>query len=120
MARSTITTDKIPLEADLYDLGTDIHFESLAKRYSGELSYKNGHLQYAEYAPLAHNLDLKFSATPDRFDVSSAVLQIGSSDITLHAQVSNYANPIAEGSYQIRIHTRISRRSLRRSSLPAM
>ena len=38
-------------------------------------------------------------------DLSSAVLQIGSSDVTLHAQVSNYANPIAEGSYQIRIHT---------------
>ncbi len=96
---------KTPLDADLYDLGTDIHFESFAKRYSGDLSYKNGHLQYAQYAPLAHNLDLKFSATPDHMDLSSAVLQIGSSDVTLHAQVSNYANPIAEGSYQIRIHT---------------
>lgn len=96
---------KTPLDADLYELGTDIHFESLAKRYSGDLSYKNGHLQYAQYAPLPHNLDLKFSATPDRMDLNSAVLQIGSSDITLHGQVSGYANPVADGSYQIRIHT---------------
>ena len=31
---------KTPLEADLYDLGTNIRFESLAKRYVGDLSYK--------------------------------------------------------------------------------
>jgi translocation and assembly module TamB len=96
---------KIPLEADLYDLGTDVHFESLAKRYSGELSYKNGRLHYADYAPLAHNLDLKFSATPERFDVSPADFEIGSSSITLHAQLQNYSNPTAEGDYKIRLHT---------------
>ncbi len=96
---------KIPLEADLYDLGTDIHFESLAKRYAGELSYKNGHLHYADYAPLAHNLDLKFSATPERFDVSPANFQIGSSSITLRAQLQNYSNPTADGNYEIRLHT---------------
>ncbi len=95
---------KIPLDADLYDLGTDIHFESLAKRYSGELSYKNGRVHYAEYAPLPHNLNLKFSATPVRFDVSPADLQIGSSSITLHAQLQDYSNPTAEGDYQIRLH----------------
>src|SRR5579864_9088120 len=38
---------KTPLEADLYDLGTDIHFESLAKRYVGTISYDNGHVKYA-------------------------------------------------------------------------
>src|SRR5579872_354552 len=32
---------KTPLEADLFDLGTDIHFESIAKRYDGSLSYRN-------------------------------------------------------------------------------
>jgi translocation and assembly module TamB len=96
---------KTPMQADLYDLGTDIHYHSLDKRYTGELSYRNGHLQYAEYAPLAHNLDLKFSATPDRFEVKPATLRIGSSEVGLQAQLSNYSNPIADGEYQIRIHT---------------
>ena len=95
---------KTPLAADLYELGTDIHFDSLAKRYAGELSYKNGHLQYAEYSPLPHNLNLKFSATPDQFEVQPVVLQVGSSDVTLQAQLSNYSNPVAEGEYKIRIH----------------
>ena len=53
---------KTPLEADLYDLGTDIHFDSLAKRYEGAISYNNGHVKYAQYAPLPHNLKLKFNA----------------------------------------------------------
>jgi translocation and assembly module TamB len=96
---------KTPMAADLYDLGTDIHFDPAEKRYSGELSYKKGHLTYADYAPLAHDMDLKFSATPDRLDVSPAILRIGSSDVTLRAQVTNYADPIADGDYKIRIHT---------------
>ena len=95
---------KTPLEADLYDLGTDIHFAPLAKRYDGDLSYKNGHLRYAQYAPLAHNLNVSFSATPDRFGLESAVLKVGDSAVTLHAQVTNYSNPVADGDYQVQIH----------------
>ncbi len=97
---------KTPMEADLYDLGTDIHFDSSAKRYSGELSYKKGRLRYAQYSPLAHDLELTFAATPDRLDVGRAVLRIGNSQATLRAQVNDYANhPVADGDYQIRIHT---------------
>src|SRR5438477_1096910 len=96
---------KTPLEADLYDLGTDVRFSSLPKRYDGTLSYQNGHLHYAEYAPLGHNLQLKFSATPERFELSSMTLRVGSSDVNLNARLSNYSDPIADGEYRIRIHT---------------
>jgi translocation and assembly module TamB len=96
---------KTPLEADLYDLGTDIRFESIAKRYQGVISYNQGRLQYAQYAPLPHHLNLKFSASPDRFNLESVLLKLGSSTVGLHAAVSNYSNPIADGEYQIQIHT---------------
>jgi translocation and assembly module TamB len=96
---------KTPLDADLYDLSTDVHFESLAKRYSGVLSYNNGHVKYAQYAPLAHNLNLKFSATPQLFRLESALLHVASSQVTLHGEVSNYSNPVADGDYEIQIHT---------------
>ncbi len=96
---------KTPLEADLYDLGTDIHFHSLAKSYEGAISYNNGHVKYAQYAPLPHNLKLKFSASPDRFNLESATLKIGSSAVELQAGLSNYSNPVADGDYQIQIHT---------------
>ena len=96
---------KTPLQADLYDLQADIHFASLAKRYDGKLSYDNGHLKYADYTPLPHNLNLNFTAAPGRFDLKSMALKIGSSEVLLHAQVSNYSSPVADGDYRIRIHT---------------
>jgi translocation and assembly module TamB len=96
---------KIPVDADLYDFGTDIRFTSLLKRYDGTLSYKDGRLQYAKYAPLPHDFDLTFSATPDTLIVKSANLHLGSSDVLLRAQVSNYSNPTAEGTYQVLLHS---------------
>lgn len=96
---------KTPLDADLYDLGTDIHFEPLRKSYDGNLSYRNGHLRYAEYAALPHNLDLTFSAMPDQFQLNSFTLRVGSSDVNLKAQLTNYSNPVADGEYSIRIHS---------------
>lgn len=96
---------KTPLDADLYDLGTDIHFGTSPKRYDGTLSYRNGHLRYANYAALPHDLDLAFSATPDQLRLSSFTLRVGSSDVKLKAQLTNYSNPVADGQYRIRIHT---------------
>ena len=95
---------KTPLDADLYDLATDIRFESLAKRYEGVISYDNGHVKYAQYAALPHNLKLKFTATPERLNLDSALLSLGASTVNLHASVSNYSNPVADGGYQIQIH----------------
>jgi translocation and assembly module TamB len=96
---------KIPLDADLYDLNTDIHFAPLVRRYDGTLSYKNGHLRFADYAPLSHTLDLAFSATPERLSLDSVNLKIGSSIALLQAQISNYSDPVADGTYRLRIHT---------------
>src|SRR5581483_1031211 len=96
---------KTPLAADLYDLGTDIHFVSLPNSYDGTLSYRNGHLRYAEYAPLPHNLDLSFSARPDQLQLKSFNMRVGSSNVNLKAQLTNYSDPVADGEYRIRIHT---------------
>ena len=96
---------KTRIDADLYDLGTDIRFKSLAKRYEGVISYDNGHVKYAHYAALPHNLKMKFTATPERLNLDSALLNLGSSNVTLHASVSDYSNPVADGGYQIHIHT---------------
>jgi len=96
---------KLPLDADLYHLVTDIRFEAVDERYEGELSYANGHLRYAGLAPHEHNLDLKFSADPRRFDLKPAVFNIGSSQIVLRAGLTNYGDPVVDGDYEIRIHT---------------
>ena len=96
---------RIPLEADLYDFGADIHFTPTIRRYDGTLSYNSGQVRYGQYRPLPHNLNMKFSASPERFGLESAVLSIGSSRVALHAAISNYANPVADGDYVIAVHT---------------
>jgi translocation and assembly module TamB len=96
---------KIPVEANLYDLGTDIRFTPIVRRYDGTLSYNSGQVRYGQYSPLSHSLNIKFSASPDRFGLESALLSIGSSRIALHAAISSYANPVADGDYVISVHT---------------
>ena len=95
---------KMPLDADLQHLTTEVTFDSAATRYVGSISYDNGHLRYGEFAPLPHSVDVKFNATPSAFALESAVLKIASSTATLHADVSNYNNPAVSGAYDIRLH----------------
>jgi translocation and assembly module TamB len=95
---------KTPLYADLYDLSTDIHFTDLPKQYAGSLFYRNGHISYGDRPSLPHDLALRFSATPEKLNVNSAVLRVGSSGVSLQAEVVDYSNPVADGKYQIRIH----------------
>ncbi len=94
-----------PLEAELYGLRTEIGFDPLATRYHGSISYSSGLLRYANDAPFQHSLDANFDATPSRFTLDSAKLNVGSSAISLHAELADYSNPTIEGEYDIRIHT---------------
>lgn len=96
---------KVPITVDLYDLGVNINSEAAARPYAGSLSYRNGHFRYADNSPLPHDLDLKFTATPEQTKVSPALLKIGSSSLIVQAQISNYSNPIADGEYRILLHT---------------
>jgi len=96
---------KTPLDADLHDLKTDITFESLARRYSGSVSYTSGHLRYGQYAPLLHTFNVKFNATPQVFSLESGVLKVASSTVALRGQLANYADPEVSADYVMQIHT---------------
>ncbi len=93
-----------PLEAELYGARTEIHFDRLARQYSGVFSYSDGRLRYAGQAVMPHNLNAAFDATPSRFSLKSAVLNVGSSALSLNADVTNFSNPVVTGQYDIRIH----------------
>ena len=95
---------KTPLDADLHNLNTEIRFEPLAAGYRGTISYDDGHLRYARYSPLPHNLNARFKATPSGLSLESAELKVASSAVSLRAALSNYNNPVVEGNYDIHIH----------------
>jgi translocation and assembly module TamB len=96
---------KSELKADLFDLRTEIRFDSPATRYAGTLSYRDGQLQYGNYSPFAHNLEADFSATPGGATLNSLLLTIGSSRISIHGEMNNYTSPTVNAAYQILIHT---------------
>jgi translocation and assembly module TamB len=104
---------RMPLDADLHDLETDVHFTPVPQQYEGVLSYKNGFVRYATIAPVSHDFDLKFNATPERFTVESANLRSGSSTLQLRGELSDYGSPRAEGSYQVLLHAQDFREMLR-------
>ncbi len=95
----------VPLDADLYDLETEIHFEPLETKYRGTLSYDGGRIRYGTEPVFPHSLDARFSATPARFSLESALLKVGYSSLSLHADITNYSNPIMDGRYDVRIRT---------------
>jgi translocation and assembly module TamB len=101
----TYNDRKIPVDANLNDLHTDIWFEYLARRYSGSIGYRDGNLRYAQYQPLPHSFEAAFTATPSQFDLNSATMRVADSSVKLTASVANYAVPIMNGTYDILLHT---------------
>ena len=100
----TYSDRTIPIDADLYDLKTEIHFESNAIRYRGVISYDRGSLRYGDDPTFPHSLDARFTATPDVFTLEPAVLKVGSSTLSVKADLSNYSDPIIHGDYSLQIH----------------
>lgn len=98
--------EKIPVDANLTDLRTEIHFSQLQKKYSGTISYRNGLIQYENLRPLPHNLTASFDATPSELNLKPLVLNVGSSRVTLQASVHDYSTtPVANGTYDIVLAT---------------
>jgi len=95
---------KTPLEADIYDLGTDITFDSLVNRYGGTVSYEKGSIRYGHYSPWPHSFNAKFNATPSRFSLESAIMRVASSTVSLRADVANYESPVVVADYRVNLH----------------
>ncbi len=92
------------LDADVYDLRTDVTFDYLATRYRGSLSYAGGKLKYGTLAPLPHSLQTQFVATRSRFTLNPMILTLGSSRVMLRGEATNYSSPRVDGSYEILLH----------------
>ncbi len=96
---------KVPLNADVSDLRTEISFSFLTSAYTGSLGYHLGKIDYPGLPPLAHSLDLSFNATPSTLTLSSLGLKVGGSQISLQGNVTNYAQPKVSGNYNVLIHS---------------
>lgn len=106
------------LDADLHDLTFRAGYDPAQKRYTGSLSYRDGHLKMAAYDPLPHDMDASFSLTPETFTLERATLRSGSSQVELTARVSDQALPKADATYRATLNTGELRRVMKNATLP--
>ncbi len=109
---------KSVLNADLHELTFQSAFDNTQRRYSGNLSYSNGRLQFGSYMPMEHDLNAQFEATPSTFKLHNAVLKSGPSYFNLDATVQDYANPQVQATYTALVDAGQFRRILKNPSLP--
>ncbi|HEX5411831.1 MAG TPA: AsmA family protein, partial [Terriglobia bacterium] len=94
---------QIPLKADLRRLQMQARFEPLMAEYRGSLDYQAGEIQVSHYKPVAHSLDLHFSADSAKMRLEPLVVKSGNSQISVQATVENYSHPAVTGSYSVQL-----------------
>jgi translocation and assembly module TamB len=106
------------MDADLKDLTFQAGFDPSQTKYSGTLSYRDGHLKMQNFNPIPHDLDAKFNATRQRFTLEQAVLRSGASKVTLDATVDDYTNPKINAKYDALVDAGEFRRILKNATIP--
>ena len=107
------------IAADLNDLQFNASFDPGPKRYSGTLSYSNGHLNYAGSEAPPHTINIQFDADPNTAHLSSAKLAMGDSNVALVATVTNYSNPLVQAQYNATVDGQTFAGFLHNPSIPA-
>ena len=107
------------LSADLHNVDFRAAFNSLLQKYSGKLSYTDGHLQSGTFKPIPHNLEAEFDATPTTFHLTQAKLTSDTSQLVLTATVQDYSHPRVQAHYDASLDAGQFRKILENPSLPA-
>ncbi|MGC2111526.1 MAG: AsmA family protein, partial [Candidatus Korobacteraceae bacterium] len=108
------------LDVDLRDLQLQSSYDAAdGGRYFGNLSYRDGHLQYGTYAPIPHDLQAQFDARRDRFGLNNVLLKSGNSQVRLDASLEDYSSPKVHATYAITLDGGELRAELKNPSLPA-
>ncbi|MGD0097680.1 MAG: translocation/assembly module TamB domain-containing protein [Terracidiphilus sp.] len=105
--------------ADLHDLQFRLSFSSLLTKYSGHVTYHDGHLIYGVFQPFAHGLDAQFDATPTTFNLTHSTLSVGNSQLILSAVLQNYSDPQVTGHYDVVADCKELGKTLHQPYIPA-
>ena len=109
---------KSEITADLQQLEFQSGFDVTRERYSGNLSYHNGHVRLSNGRPVPHNLDARFFATAREFELEVATLTTQHSHVSLSGKIEDYAKPRIQANYKGVLDADEFRRALGNSALP--
>ncbi|MBV9147097.1 MAG: AsmA family protein, partial [Acidobacteria bacterium] len=109
---------KSVMDADLHDLNFQSAFAPSDKRYSGNISYKDGHLHLENFNPIQHDLTAQFDVTPQQFTLKDATLNSGHSQFVMNATLTDYVHPHVNATYRAVLDAGEFRRIMKNASLP--
>lgn len=109
---------KSVMNADLHDLNFQSAFDASQKKYSGTLSYKDGHLNLENFNPIPHDLSAQFDVTAQQFKLTNATLHSGNSQFILNATLTDFVHPHVNATYQAVLDAGQIRKTLKNASLP--
>jgi len=110
---------KNTLNADLHDVDVQAdHVAGTSGKYTGTLSYNDGHLDYDSYAPVPHALQAKFEVGASGLAINDAKLTSGRSQVMLNASIENYSKPAIHAKYVVILDMGEVRQVMKDTSLP--
>ena len=107
------------LAADVHDLDFQLAFGVFEKKYSGMLSYRDGHVRWQNNNPVEHDFSARFSLTATQFMLENAELHSGNSRLTLQASAEHFSQPRLHAQYNAAVDAGEVRRLLKNYSLPS-
>jgi translocation and assembly module TamB len=100
-----VNDQKEPLYADLHDLRLKSSYDTTdGGRYYGDLGYRDGHLQYGNYAPITHDLAAQFDARRSGMSLNNVILTTTPMVAKLNVTLRNYSSPVGHASYSITVN----------------
>lgn len=106
------------LFADLRDLDFGSSFNASKKSYSGSVRYRDGRFQIGAFAPLAHDMQSRFEASPQQLLVQQATLRCGESRVFFDGTLVDYSHPKINARYNAAIEAEELRHVVKSSTLP--
>ncbi|MDE3178790.1 MAG: AsmA family protein, partial [Acidobacteriota bacterium] len=109
----------IPLRAELLGLHAAVDFNAQKTEYDGDLSYRDGRIEFGSFSPLNHNLEAHFSSTPNGIRVNPLTVSALNSHATIQATLADYNQPSVKGSYTATLSMSELARWIKSSGLPS-
>ena len=109
---------RIPLEADLHDLKFESRSRPFTGEYAGSLSYDKGRFMARQSYEVTHAAQLDFVASRSGLRVNRLLISSAGSHLAFNGNLTNYASPYIEGTYDGEVFTNELAKAIHSASLP--
>jgi translocation and assembly module TamB len=89
------------LDADLADFHLDVSHNATADQYSGSLGYNKGAIRVGGNAPLRHDAEIRFAASPSGIKFERIYVGTALSRLAATGEMKGYSNPVVQTEYEL-------------------